>query len=84
MSYFDQASIDQLRALRAVATFTMEFQHLHSRTTAKLLLRVGSLLVLADEARYLWTHQIRARIQDRGVPRRRRVSLTFRKVVFSA
>jgi alkylated DNA repair dioxygenase AlkB len=63
--------------------YEMEFQHTHSQTNTKLLLGVGSLLVLADEARYRWTHQIRARHQDRGVPRQRRLSLTFRKVLLS-
>ena len=63
--------------------YEMEFQHLHSKTNTKLLLGVGSLLVLAEEARYQWTHQIRARLQDRGVARNRRLSLTFRKVLLS-
>jgi alkylated DNA repair dioxygenase AlkB len=63
--------------------YEMEFQHVHSRSITKLLLEVGSLLVLADESRYLWTHQIRARMQDHGVLRQRRVSLTFRKVLLS-
>jgi alkylated DNA repair dioxygenase AlkB len=63
--------------------YEMEFQHVHSRSITKLLLGVGSLLVLADEARYLWTHQIRAKMQDHGVLRQRRVSLTFRKVLLS-
>jgi alkylated DNA repair dioxygenase AlkB len=63
--------------------YEMEFQHLHTRLMAKMILGVGSLLILADEARYLWTHQIRARIQDRGISRQRRVSLTFRRVLLS-
>lgn len=63
--------------------YEMEFQHVHSRTTAKLVLDIGSLLILADEARYQWTHQIRARRQDRGIRRQRRLSLTFRKVLIS-
>jgi alkylated DNA repair dioxygenase AlkB len=63
--------------------YQMEFQHTHTRIITKLLLGVGSLLVLADDARYQWTHQIRARLQDHGVPRQRRLSLTFRKVLLS-
>jgi len=49
-----------------------------------LLLHPGSLLILADEARFHWQHGIRARRGDlyAGVrwPRSRRISLTFRTV----
>jgi alkylated DNA repair dioxygenase AlkB len=45
------------------------------------LLEPGSVLVLQDEARFQWTHGIKARKRDRGVPRKRRVSLTFRNVI---
>lgn len=38
-----------------------------------------SCLVLEREARYEWTHEIIARPADHLVPRRRRVSLTYRK-----
>lgn len=51
----------------------------------ELLLDSGSLIGLADEARYKWTHGIPARRADiiNGVTmqRSRRVSLTFRKVI---
>jgi hypothetical protein len=44
-----------------------------------------SLLVMKDEARYKWTHGIAKRKSDRyrgrTIVRRRRVSLTFRKVI---
>jgi alkylated DNA repair dioxygenase AlkB len=50
-----------------------------------LLLRPRSLLVLSGEARYQWRHAIRPRRSDvhEGIrlPRARRVSLTFRKVL---
>ena len=59
----------------------IEFRHRPSDRILKLTLAAGSLLVMADEARYDWTHQIRPRLQDNGMPRRRRISLTFRKVV---
>ncbi|MFO7565373.1 MAG: alpha-ketoglutarate-dependent dioxygenase AlkB [Enhygromyxa sp.] len=57
------------------------------RDADKLELRLPprSLLVLADEARYRWTHMIPARKNDmiagQRVARARRVSLTFRTVV---
>src|SRR4051794_2938783 len=53
-------------------------EKLHSR----LLLERRSLLVLSDDARYLWEHGIAARRKDhwQGVtmPRSRRLSITFR------
>jgi alkylated DNA repair dioxygenase AlkB len=48
------------------------------------LLEPGSALVLKDDARYKWMHRIRARMSDHGVPRERRVSLTFRNVILQA
>jgi alkylated DNA repair dioxygenase AlkB len=53
-------------------------------TTLSLMLRPRSLLILAGESRALWAHGIRARRSDvhdgARIPRRRRVSLTFRTV----
>ncbi len=53
--------------------------------TRRYLLEPRSLLILSDEARYLWRHSIIARKQDRYdgfvIERKRRVSLTFRKVL---
>jgi alkylated DNA repair dioxygenase AlkB len=63
--------------------YEMEFQHTRSEARAVLLLGAGSLLILAGEVRYQWTHRIRARLRDRGIPRKRRLSLTFRKVLLS-
>lgn len=60
--------------------YEMEFQRVRPHTVATLTLASGSLLVLSGPARYDWTHQIRPRLRDRGLLRRRRVSLTFRKV----
>ena len=62
-------------------SYEMEFQDPGSRSVAALTLVPGSLLVLSGPARYEWTHQIRPRLKDHGVPRRRRVSLTFRQVL---
>lgn len=49
------------------------------------LLERGSLLVMAEDARYKWRHGIRGRKSDtvngQTVPRTRRVSLTFRTVI---
>jgi alkylated DNA repair dioxygenase AlkB len=54
-------------------------------TNVPILLEQRSLLVLKDDARYLWQHCIAARKNDKynGIisPRKRRLSLTFRKVI---
>lgn len=47
-----------------------------------IYLEPRSLLVLQDYARYKLKHGITARKSDNGVKRERRVSLTFRKVIF--
>jgi alkylated DNA repair dioxygenase AlkB len=59
----------------------IEFRHPSSDAVVTQALEVGSLLTLAGEARYDWTHAIRARKSDRGVVRGRRLSVTFRTVL---
>lgn len=44
------------------------------------LLRQRSAAVLAEEARSTWYHEIPGRAAEHGVPRIRRISITFRKV----
>lgn len=61
----------------------MEFSHLASAAKYKQILEENSLLVLSDEARYKWRHAIQPRIFDDGVMRNRRISITFRTVIFS-
>lgn len=61
--------------------YEMEFINVATQEVKSLLLERGSALILRDEARYAWRHCIRARKSDRGVPRGRRVSLTFRNVI---
>ena len=39
-----------------------------------------SLVVLQDESRYKWKHSIPSRKSDKGVPRKTRVSFTFREI----
>jgi alkylated DNA repair dioxygenase AlkB len=43
-----------------------------------------SLVVLRDDARYKWKHGIAARKTDHHIKRKRRVSLTFRKMLESS
>lgn len=63
---------------------TMELTALGGEGREDLLLERRSLLVLTGDARYRWRHAIPARKSDRvdgvAVPRRRRVSLTFRNI----
>lgn len=61
----------------------MEFVSRKTGEKKQLLLWPGSALVMTGEARYDWTHAIPFRKSDRGIPRQRRVSLTFRRVIIS-
>ena len=45
------------------------------------LLERKSVIALHDDARYKWKHSIPARRIDNGIPRSRRVSMTFRKMI---
>lgn len=67
-----------------LATWDMVFtRKLENGTSERFVqaLPQRSVAVLAGEARSDWYHEIPARISEYGVPRIRRVSITFRKVV---
>jgi alkylated DNA repair dioxygenase AlkB len=59
----------------------MDFIRVATGEVTTSLPEPGSALVMQGEARYRWVHRIKARLSDRGVRRRRRVSLTFRNVI---
>jgi len=63
----------------------MELTAVEGGEVKSLLLERGSLLVLAEDARYKWRHGIRGRKTDtfgeQVLTRGRRVSLTFRTVI---
>lgn len=59
----------------------IEFRHPPSGDVRRLALEPCSLLVMTGAARYDWTHAIRARRSDHGVPRSRRLSVTFRTIL---
>jgi alkylated DNA repair dioxygenase AlkB len=61
--------------------YEMDFISVATGEVRSALLEPGSALVMQGEARYEWMHRIKARVSDRGVPRQRRVSLTFRNVI---
>ena len=66
------------------STCVMEFARA-GHPTERVLLEPRSAMVLAGEARHEWQHAIPARTEDewegRTLPRARRVSLTFRKML---
>lgn len=64
----------------------MDFTHQMSNEKIPVLLQNRSAVVLKDESRHIWQHGIAMRktdtFEDVSFKRTRRVSLTFRKVVF--
>lgn len=64
----------------------MDFLHSQTKKQASILLSPGSVLVMHKAARYEWEHGIAARKKDhyqgREFTRARRVSMTFREVLF--
>jgi alkylated DNA repair dioxygenase AlkB len=63
--------------------YKMDFVHSKTREVRTILLSTGSALVISGEARHDWLHEIKARRTDHGIPRKRRVSLTFRNIILS-
>jgi alkylated DNA repair dioxygenase AlkB len=65
----------------------MEFTHDESGRNIPVWLEPRSLIVLSGDARYHWRHAIPARKSDTVagniIPRGRRLSLTFRKVILA-
>lgn len=63
----------------------MDFTHSNNNEKITVLLEPCSLLILSGDARYVWKHGISGRKTDKhqgvGFSRRRRISLTFRKIV---
>jgi alkylated DNA repair dioxygenase AlkB len=72
---------DTIATLSLGGECEMEFAYMRTGEVQRTILELGSLLVLSGEARYKWTHAIRARLSDNGRPRGRRVSVTFRNVL---
>ncbi len=69
-----------------LSPIVMDFCHVASRRRAEVLLEPRSLVVIAEDSRYDWTHGIAARKTDffrqEKMDRKLRISLTFRKVMF--
>jgi alkylated DNA repair dioxygenase AlkB len=75
---------DGISIISLLSPCLMEFTHKKTGSIQTVLLQPCSCLILQLESRYEWTHAIRARKNDvwNGIkyPRKRRISLTFRKV----
>lgn len=73
-------------SLSLVSPCLMNFTHVQTSEQLPILLLPGSLIVMQKAARYEWQHGIAARTKDhyqgREITRKRRVSLTFREVLF--
>jgi len=82
----DYAPFDRtVVSLSLLSPCVMDFRHARDDRSESLQLHPRSLLVLSDEARYVWQHGIARRKNDRWqaelIPRRRRLSVTFRLLV---
>jgi len=84
LSAFDDAIV----AISLGSTCVMQFAEKASGREEELLVEPGSALVLSGDARSQWTHAIPARTSDlwhnRELVRRRRVSLTFRRMLHTS
>jgi alkylated DNA repair dioxygenase AlkB len=66
------------------SVYTMDFICLETQEVQSVRLELGSALIIRGDARYKWMHRIRSRMNDDGIPRGRRVSLTFRNVILES
>lgn len=76
---------ETIASLSLGSSCVMNFTNKQSQQVIPVLLDTKSLVILQGDARYAWTHGISSRKTDafmgRTIQRRRRVSLTFRKVI---
>jgi alkylated DNA repair dioxygenase AlkB/nicotinamidase-related amidase len=76
---------DTIASISLGSSCIMDFKHASTKKSISKWLPPRSLLVLSGESRYDWTHAIASRKTDKAqgqtIERRRRVSLTFRKVI---
>jgi alkylated DNA repair dioxygenase AlkB len=78
---------DVIASFSLNSTCIMNFVHAKNSNKQELLLEPNSLLIIRGEARYDWKHGILARKTDKyggtTYPRKRRISITFRKVILN-
>jgi alkylated DNA repair dioxygenase AlkB len=71
---------DGIAMISLLESWEMIFRRGSNRHVSKLL-EHGSVAIMTDDSRYLWSHEIPARtVEPSGLKRQRRVSVTFRKV----
>ena len=79
---------DTIVSISLLSCCEMIFRDKDSGARSSVILESRSALVLKNEARYRWTHEIPARksdlIEGERVLRSRRISLTFRKVLLAS
>lgn len=79
---------DTVASLSLGSSAIMQFKNIEDGEKRTALLEERSLVVLSDAARYQWQHAIPSRKSDiingYEIPRRRRLSLTFRNVIMGA
>ena len=79
---------DTVVSLSLGSACVMDFAQVGSKEKISMLLEPRSLLVLSGDARYKWTHAIAPRKSDKIdgaiIPRHRRVSVTFRRVILDS
>lgn len=79
---------DTIISLSLGSTCVMDFINKETKEKLEILLEPRSLVVLKDDARYLWTHGIAGKKADlfkgQKYERKTRISLTFRNVILNS
>lgn len=75
----EKSFADGIATISLLESWEMWFQR-HGKDRHELKLENRSVAIMNNDARYLWTHEIRKRKNEFKKPRVRRISLTFRKV----
>lgn len=77
----------QIVSLSLAGACVMDFNHLKTGQKTSIILNPCDLIIMSGAARYEWQHGIAARKTDKisgqSLSRRRRISLTFRKVILA-
>lgn len=71
---------DTIISLSLLSDIDMEFTNNKTNEVNTLKLERKSILILQNEARYNYLHGIKNKLKDKNIKRKRRVSITFRKV----
>ncbi len=78
---------DTIVSLSLGSAYVMDFIHKYTKEKIEVLLEPRSLVILKDEARYLWTHGIQGKKADifnnQKQERKTRISLTFRNIIIN-